>query len=145
MIKLTYTNTTNESVDEKIFTSLLPKIKANGEVSLTIVDDEKIAELNEKYRGKKGPTDVISFAYNETEKFPGEEMLGEIYISIDAAKKQRDDLEQELKFLCVHGILHLLGHTHETAGKYDAMMALTKKIIGCAEGAQPNTNNRFTK
>ncbi len=129
MIKFTYTNTTCGSIDENIFTSLLPKIKADGEIGLTIVDDEKIAELNEKYRDKKGPTDVISFAYNETEKFPGEEMLGEIYISIDSARKQSDDLEHELKFLFVHGVLHLLGHTHETPEKYDAMMALTEKII----------------
>ena len=129
MIKLTYTNTTDEKIDETIFTSLLPKIKGEGEVSLTIVDDEKITELNQKYRKKEGPTDVISFAFNETEKFPGKQMLGEIYISFNTAKRQSKDLEHELKFLFVHGVLHLLGHTHETDEKHVKMMRLTKQII----------------
>jgi len=134
MINLTYSNQTRDTVDETIFEKLLPKIQkrhlnAEGEISLTIVDDKTIQELNREYRGKDKPTDVISFAYSESEKFPGENMLGEIYISIETAKRQSEDLDRELKFLFIHGVLHLLGYTHETDEKYSEMMEETEEII----------------
>lgn len=134
MINLTYSNQTRDTVDETIFEKLLPKIqkrhpKSDGEISLAIMDDEAIRALNREYRGKDKPTDVISFAYNESEKFPGENMLGEIYISIETAKRQSEDLDRELKFLFVHGVLHLLGYTHETDEKYSEMMEETEEII----------------
>jgi len=134
MIKLIYSNRTEEKIDKKLFSKLLPKIAekhpdAQGGISLAVVDDNKIQALNGKHRGKDEPTDVISFAYNESEKFPGENMLGEIYISIDTAKRQSEDLDHELKFLFVHGVLHLLGYTHETDEKYTEMMMITEDLL----------------
>ncbi len=129
-INLTYQNETNEEIDEKLFTDLLPKVDGDGDINLIIVDDAKIHEINREYRGKDKPTDVISFAFDETDSFPGENMLGEIYISIDTAKKQAEKgIDYELKFLFIHGVLHLLGYTHETDEKYEKMMTLTRKII----------------
>ncbi len=150
-INLTYQNETSEQINEQLFVNLLPQIDGEGDVSLTIVNDDKIQELNREYRGKDTPTDVISFAFNETDAFPGENLLGEIYISIESARKQSgssaiainqfrdsetpsakrqaEDLDHELKFLFVHGVLHLLGYTHETDEKYEVMMELTKKIV----------------
>ncbi|MBU1019562.1 MAG: rRNA maturation RNase YbeY [Patescibacteria group bacterium] len=129
-INLIFTNETQEKIDENLFTSLIPKIKADGEVSLAIVDDETIQALNKKHRKKDAPTDVLSFVYSESEAFPGENLLGEIYISIDTAKRQAENLEDELQFLFIHGVLHLLGHTHETDEKYEKMMGEARSILG---------------
>lgn len=128
-MKLFYSNQTGTKINKRIFTSLMPK----KTLSLTIISDAEIKKINKKYRGKNTPTDVISFAYEETEKFPGKEMLGEIYISIDTAKKQAKEqrrvLKRELQFLFVHGVLHLLGYTHETEEKYKCMMEKTEKML----------------
>ena len=93
----------------------------------------EIKKINKRYRGKNKPTDVISFAYEDSEQFPGEEMLGEIYISIDTARRQSKELSHtlkyELQFLFVHGVLHLLGYTHETEKDDARMMAAANKIL----------------
>lgn len=119
-----------------------------GEVALTFVDDEEIHELNKEYRGIDRPTDVLSFAMNETldeeldivyELEEGESMdvpdvLGDIVISVPTAIAQSEEyghsVERELGFLFVHGFLHLLGYDHqdetseaEMMGKQEAVLA----------------------
>ncbi|GAK39643.1 rRNA maturation RNase YbeY [Paenibacillus urinalis] len=119
-----------------------------GEVALTFVDDEEIHELNKEYRGIDRPTDVLSFAMNETldeeldivyELEEGESMdvpdvLGDIIISVPTAIAQSEEyghsVERELGFLFVHGFLHLLGYDHqdetseaEMMGKQEAVLA----------------------
>ena len=94
------------------------------EVSLLLVNDERIQELNRDYRGMDQPTDVLSFALRdgggEPEYESGEEdlLLGDIVISIETAQRQAleygHSLERELGFLFVHGCLHLLGYDHGT-------------------------------
>lgn len=134
MINLIYTNSTRTKVDKRIFSSLLPRAKGKGEVSLTLVGEAKIQKLNKQYRKKNTTTDVITFAYSEGEDFPGQEMLGEIYICLPIAKKQAKklshSLNHELKFLFIHGLLHLFGYTHETDEKYEKMMKKAEKIMG---------------
>ena len=79
------------------------------EFSIAIVSDDAIAPLNKQYRDKEGPTDVLSFRYDDTN--------GEIIISADKAKAQAEeyghDVRTEAAFLLVHGILHILGWDHE--------------------------------
>ncbi|OGJ53212.1 rRNA maturation RNase YbeY [Candidatus Peregrinibacteria bacterium RIFOXYC2_FULL_41_22] len=132
-MKLLYSNQVGAKIDKRIFTSLLPKIKSAKITSLTILDDAEIKKINKRYRGKNKPTDVISFAYEDSDQFPGEEMLGEIYISIDTARRQSKELSHtlkyELQFLFVHGVLHLLGYTHETEKDDARMMAAANKIL----------------
>lgn len=92
----------------------------NSEVSVTITDDKKIHELNLQYRKIDRPTDVLSFAFrdsDEPEIVTNEpEILGDIIISIERAKSQAEEyghsLRREIVFLTVHGILHLLGYDH---------------------------------
>ena len=92
----------------------------NAELSITLTDDENIHALNKKYRGIDRPTDVLSFAFRESDEpeiIGGEnEMLGDIIISIERAKIQAADfghsLLREIIFLEVHGLLHLLGYDH---------------------------------
>lgn len=99
----------------------LPK---NIEVSLTLVDNEAIRELNRDYRGIDKATDVLSFALDEEDQagdIPfanGSEnhLLGDIIISLERAQEQATDyghsLEREVGFLTIHGLLHLLGYDH---------------------------------
>ncbi len=92
----------------------------NHELSITLTNDENIHALNKKFRGIDRPTDVLSFAFNESDEpeIIGAEInvLGEIIISVERAKVQAADfghsLLREIIFLEVHGLLHLLGYDH---------------------------------
>lgn len=93
----------------------------NGEVSVTLTNNAYIHTLNKKYRGIDRPTDVLSFALNESEE-PAIEggmeinVLGDLVISVERAEEQAADfghsVRRELAFLTVHGMLHLLGYDH---------------------------------
>ena len=89
------------------------------ELSIYITDDLEIQELNKVYRGKDGPTDVLSFPLNEI--FNGYKILGDIVISQDTAERQAKELghtlEEEVRRLLVHGIIHLLGYDHEKSSE----------------------------
>jgi len=83
---------------------------------LTLVDDEEIHRLNQSYRGKNRPTDVLAFAMREGEGaglHPGE--LGDVIVSVDTARRQaKGALADEIFFLWSHGLCHLLGYDHRT-------------------------------
>ena len=85
-------------------------------LSLLITTNEKIQKINREYRQKNAPTDVISFAYNETENIGTVNMLGDIVISIDRVKEQSNEYghsdEREFYYVLCHGMLHLLGYDH---------------------------------
>lgn len=95
----------------------------NGEVSITLTNNEYIHELNNKYRGLDRPTDVLSFAFADSQEDEPEieggletEILGDIIISVEKAQEQAKEyghsLKRELSFLTVHGMLHLMGYDH---------------------------------
>ena len=93
----------------------------NGEVSVTLTNNEYIHTLNREYRGIDRPTDVLSFALNESEEpevedGPDVNVLGDLVISVERAKEQAADyghsVKREIAFLTVHGMLHLLGYDH---------------------------------
>jgi len=83
-----------------------------AELSVTLLDDRGIQELNREYLGKDSPTDVLAFALQA----PGEPVLGDIYIGYQQAERQASELgvslDEELVRLAVHGTLHVLGHLH---------------------------------
>src|SRR5579872_1328118 len=89
------------------------QLRLNGaEITIALVSDPAIARMNETYRHKKGPTDVLSFPADERDS------LGDIAISPATArrnaKKFGRTLPSELQILILHGVLHLLGYDHET-------------------------------
>ena len=109
-------------------------------ISVTFVDNEFIHNINRDYRHIDRPTDVISFAFldgdeNKDKIFQSNAMvvLGEIYISFDKAREQAlaygHSLDRELKFLFVHGLLHLLGYDHMTKEDEIIMFALQEEIL----------------
>ncbi|MCG8570559.1 MAG: rRNA maturation RNase YbeY [Spirochaetes bacterium] len=94
------------------------KIKKGG-VSLLIVSPEYIQKLNHQYLGKDYPTDVLSFSQIEGENIPDHGFLGDLVICLDIAREQAmnagHSLLDELKYLVLHGILHLMGYDHDPA------------------------------
>ena len=103
---------------------------ADAVVTVCFVADAEIAEMNERFRKKKGPTDVLSFpievrlrekskaAPREKDAERQELYLGDIAIAPETArryaKKNGRSLDSELRVLILHGVLHLLGYDHET-------------------------------
>ena len=96
-----------------------------AEISVTFVDNAAIAELNNQYRNKPMPTDVLSFPLGvdgqyDIDENNGCKMLGDIVISMERAMEQANlyghSLQREVAFLTVHSMLHLLGYDHENGG-----------------------------
>lgn len=91
-----------------------------AELSVTLTDDRHIQAINRQYRGIDRPTDVISFALNESEEPEIQDaevnVLGDIIISLERAAEQAAEYghsyRREVAFLTVHGLLHLLGYDH---------------------------------
>ncbi len=109
-------------------------------LEVIIVDEPTIQEINRDYRGKDTVTDVISFALDD--EVEGEvhikgaknRLLGTIIICGPVAVRQAKDynhsLEREMKFLFVHGLLHLLGYDHMTKEDEKEMFSLQDLLIG---------------
>ena len=111
------------------------------EVSVTLVDNQQIHELNRESRGVDCPTDVLSFPMFDEDFDNGELcVLGDIVLSTEQASIQAKEyghsLKREIAFLTVHSMLHLLGYDHETSPEDEADMfrrqeeILTKMGIG---------------
>ena len=103
--------------------------------NVIFVTNDKIHELNKKYRGVDKVTDVISFALEDGEeiKEPGIRVLGDIYIAIDVAYQQAKTYGhsrlREVCFLITHGILHLLGYDHMNEEDEKIMFDKQKEIL----------------
>ena len=106
------------------------------EISIRVTDDAELRKLNRTYRGLDKPTDVLSFGDEgwrdgaratdqPTHDSAEPEYLGDIVISIEKCEKQahkaNHPVEHELALLVVHGVLHLLGHDHDTRARKTLM------------------------
>jgi probable rRNA maturation factor len=116
----------------------------DAEISVSFVDNNQIQKLNQQFRNKNIPTDVLSFPQAEDKKFPKNErggyVLGDIVISIEKAYEQANSfghtLNREIAFLSVHSMFHILGYDHET-GPLEALQMREKeekvlRLIGLA-------------
>lgn len=136
-------NETNEEIEDlKILKPLLEYArKYEGlentelEFSIIIVDNKRIHEINKEYRGIDRPTDVISFALEDSEgvELENYRILGDIYISIDKVKEQAKEYghseKREIAFLTVHGFLHLLGYDHMEKEEEKIMFSKQEEIL----------------
>lgn len=121
------------------------KLPENTEMSVTLMDNEEIHQINKEYRGVDKPTDVISFAIEEDdpnevpiilpdgEDFEIPKNIGDIMVSVDKVKEQAEYLghsqERELGFLVVHGFLHLNGYDHMREEDEQEMFGLQREIL----------------
>ncbi len=119
--------------------------KSDGELTLVITDNETVQQLNADYRGIDAPTDVLSFASQESVPdspqlaLPAEvaatlaAYLGDILIAYPYAEQQAaqygNHVAAELRLLTVHGVLHLLGYDHGTPEEEAAMWAQQEQIL----------------
>src|SRR5437660_9228178 len=119
------------------------KVRAKSLTVLTLTGDEHLREYNRRYRGLDEPTDVLAFAAQEKpsdQRFqapPGtESWLGDIVISLPRARRQAKDaghpIDDEVRLLAVHGLLHLLGYDHAEAEEEARMTELTNRILEAA-------------
>jgi probable rRNA maturation factor len=119
------------------------------EVGLLACGDERIASLNLEFRGKPGPTNVLSwpaFAGGVPEEppgLPGEGPLfiGDLALGYDTCAREAEAagiaLSDHAAHLVVHGVLHLLGHDHAEDGEAEAMEALEAKVLATMGVANP--------
>ena len=115
-------------------------------VAIRLINDREMARLNETYRDKKGPTDVLSFPAEERRrpsnlrqrlKKVRDAQLGDIALSLVMAKRNAKQygrkFTEELQILILHGILHLLGYDHETdRGEMEQVELRLRRRLGIA-------------
>lgn len=107
----------------------------NAVFNIIIVDNEYIHKLNKEYRGIDRPTDVISFALEDSQDEIKSDVrvLGDIYISIDKVYEQASEYGhsnlREICFLMIHGFLHLLGYDHIKKTDEKVMFAKQEEIL----------------
>jgi len=102
-------------------------------VSIHLIGDTKMKQLNNQFRKKNSTTDVLSFAIQEGEHFFDSDELGEIFISIPRIKRQakqnRIPFPEEFQRMLIHGMLHLLGYDHTKPKEAKKMFLLQEKIL----------------
>ena len=139
-----FENNTNEEINYKLIEKVISEalryegVNDNTEVSVTIVDNEEIRKINNKFRNIDRATDVLSFPLidfdNESLPDDGSKIyLGDIIISIERAKEQAKEyghsIDREIGFLTAHSILHLLGYDHMVPEEEKEMFAKQEEII----------------
>ena len=100
----------------------------NRHIDITFINDSQMKMLNHKYAKKNFYTDVLSFSVEGYDV----QLLGNIFISLNYAKKNTfnnsNSLIKEVKILCIHGILHLLGYDHSNKKSEKVMFDLQEKL-----------------
>jgi probable rRNA maturation factor len=111
----------------------LDVVADGGQIHLVLVSDEEISFINSTYRGKKDATDVISLSYLDEDVYPKDNLIGEVLISVETARRQAKEhkktLAQELRFLFLHGLLHIFGFDHKTGKDRLEMFEVQDKIL----------------
>lgn len=114
------------------------RVHPHAELCVKAVDETTIAELNEKWMEKAGPTDVLAFPMDElrpglVNQEPEQGMLGDLVLSPAVAQRQGESAghgtEAELELLTVHGILHLLGYDHAEPEEHREMFGLQDELL----------------
>lgn len=114
------------------------RVHAMAELCIKAVDEATIAELNEKWMEKQGPTDVLAFPMDElrpglVNEEPDEGVLGDLVLCPDVAERQAvaagHPKSAEIELLTVHGILHLLGYDHAELEEHQEMFGLQDQLL----------------
>jgi len=114
------------------------RVHPMAELCIKLVDEPTIAELNEKWMDKEGPTDVLAFPMDElrpglVNEEPEEGVLGDLVLCATVAARQAEEAghsrADELQLLTVHGILHLLGYDHAEPEEHREMFGLQGTLL----------------
>ena len=119
------------------------RVHPQAELCIKLVDEATIAELNEKWMEKEGPTDVLAFPMDElrpglVNEEPEEGVLGDLVLCRAVAERQAAEAghpaRDEVHLLTVHGILHLLGYDHAEPEEHEEMFGLQAKLLSAWRG-----------
>jgi probable rRNA maturation factor len=120
------------------------RVHPQAELCIKLVDESTIAELNEQWMEKEGPTDVLAFPMDElrpglVNEEPEEGVLGDLVLCPQVARRQADEARgrgqtgysatDEIDLLTVHGILHLLGYDHAEPEEHREMFGLQARLL----------------
>jgi probable rRNA maturation factor len=127
------------------------RVHPQAELCIKLVDEATIAELNEQWMEKAGPTDVLAFPMDElrpglVDEEPEEGVLGDLVLCPSIAQRQADEArgkgrdgystDDEIDLLTVHGILHLLGYDHAEPEEHREMFGLQARLLAEWQGAR---------
>ena len=119
------------------------RVHPQAELCIKAVDEDTIAELNEQWMDKEGPTDVLAFPMDElrpgrVNEDPEEGVLGDLVLAPAVAERQGEEAghgrEAEIDLLTTHGILHLLGYDHAEPEEHQEMFALQARLLAEWQG-----------
>lgn len=125
-----YASVDADALEEAVRRTVMREGGEVVEISLALLGDDDIRDLNDRFLGHDRPTDVIAFTLGEDA-----ERVGDVYIGVDQARRQAAEhgipLDQELVRLAVHGTLHVLGHDHpDGEDRYESpMFVLQERIV----------------
>lgn len=123
---------------------LLANKKAGYSLSIAFIGGRRMKKLNYKYRRKNQTTDILSFAGEEKDKY-----LGELAVDYQQIKKQArrfsHTADEELIFIIIHGLLHLLGHEDDTEKGRLEMARLGGEFIGKLKNKTYDKNKKIVK
>jgi probable rRNA maturation factor len=131
---------------------------ARAELSVSVTDDREIRELNRVFRHRDRATDVLAFAMREgapsgasSERSGAAraEILGDVVISVETARRQaireRRPLQDEMRMLLAHGLLHLVGYDHQTKREDDVMKAQVERLCRAATARPSEQKSAVTR
>jgi probable rRNA maturation factor len=126
------------------------RVHPMAELCIKAVDEDTIAQLNEQWMAKEGPTDVLAFPMDElrpglVSEEPEEGVLGDLVLCPTVAVRQGETAghgtEAEIELLTVHGILHLLGYDHAEPEEHREMFGLQDQLLGEWRGSTSPTGD----
>lgn len=138
-------NESGSSVDEHDLADLAQYVldemgvHPQAELSVMLVDEDTMTAMHEKFMGEPGPTDVLAFPMDDLRPVEDPEaqesgLLGDVVLCPSiAASQARDaghDTAAELRLLCAHGVLHLLGYDHHEPDDEREMFGLQARLLG---------------
>src|SRR5690606_4915165 len=112
----------------------LQELPGDNELVIRIVDKPEMSQLNEYYRGKTGPTNILRFPFEAPEHIEMN-LLGDLVVCapvlVEEARAQRKPLWHHWAHIIVHGVLHLLGYDHIEPDEAEIMEAKEIEILAC--------------
>lgn len=109
------------------------RVVDSGRIELAFVDAQEIRKLNKQFRKVDQATDVLSFSFLGQGIFPGEDLVGQIFIEPEIARRQAEEhgvsCKEEIEFLFVHALLHVFGFDHEQETDFKQMYDLQAQIM----------------
>lgn len=102
-----------------------------GIINLIVITPDEMARMNKQFRGKEGPTDILTFSYYSP-NLSSSDMAGEIYLCLEKikiyAKEAGKTYKEQLEYIVIHGLAHLMGYDHESEQDAAEMEKIEKKI-----------------